>query len=413
VTSRPASSDRLKVWLVNHYAIPESAPGITRHATLARLMGENNGVDTTIVSGRGHYWNVTESRDDHANGFSTVPVDVAPANGVRRVLNMVHFALRVVTKGVRTPRRQGPDVVLASSPHLFGAVGGWLVARWFRVPFTLEVRDIWPMSLVELLGLKRWHPLVVVMSFLEKFLYRRADVVFLVLPGSEKHVRAVAGRDVRTSTVPNGVDVSTLPDPGSPRSLAGGPVRVVYAGAHGVPNALDTLIDAWTLIEGRTDAPAMTLHLVGDGKEKSHLQALTNERRLSGVEFEEPVPKDVVRDRLRDADILVITWRDSPLYANGISPNKLYDYMAAERPVVIAVDTPRNPVIESDGGMSVAPENAAALAQALVDLALAPASERRRLGANGAAYVREHHDLAKVAGRMAQELQGAVERGRT
>jgi glycosyltransferase involved in cell wall biosynthesis len=140
---------------------------------------------------------------------------------------------------------------------------------------------------------------------------------------------------------------------------------------------------------------------------------LTNERRLSGVEFEEPVPKDVVRDRLRDADILVITWRDSPLYANGISPNKLYDYMAAERPVVIAVDTPRNPVIESDGGMSVAPENAAALAQALVDLALAPASERRRLGANGAAYVREHHDLAKVAGRMAQELQGAVERGRT
>ena len=381
-----AMDEPLRVWLVNHYAIPESAPGITRHATLARLMRANNRVDTVIVSGRGHYWNVAESRDDRANGFSSVPVSVAPANGVRRVLNMAHFALRVVTKGMRTPRSRRPDIVLASSPHLFGAFGGWLVARWFRVPFALEVRDIWPMSLVELLGLRSWHPLVVVMSVLEKFLYRRAAVVFLVLPGSEKHVRAVAGRDVRTSTVPNGVDVSTLPEPGLPLSTAGGPVRVVYAGAHGVPNALDTLIDAWTLIEERPDAPAMTLHLVGDGKEKANLQARANERRLTGVEFEEPVPKDVVRDRLRDADILVITWRDSPLYANGISPNKLYDYMAAERPVVIAVNTPRNPGDRVRREASRChPEDPAALAQGLIDLAAgtrqrAPAPRRQRSG---------------------------------
>ena len=410
MTPRPGSTDRLKLWLVNHYAIPESAPGITRHATLARLMEENSRVDTLIISGRGHYWNVADARDDDAERFSSVPVDVAPANGVRRVLNMLHFALRVVTKGLRTPRRKRPDVVLASSPHLFGGVAGWLVARWFRVPFALEVRDIWPMSLVELLGLRPWHPLVVVMSVLERFLYRRADVVLLVLPGSETHVRSVAGQTVRTATVPNGVDVSTLPEPGTPRSLTGGPVRVVYAGAHGVPNALDTLIDAWTEIERRPDAPEMTLRLIGDGKEKPNLQAVVAERGLTTVQFEEPVPKDVVRDRFRDADILVITWRDSPLYKNGISPNKLYDYMAAERPVVIAVDTPVNPVVEADGGVSVPPEDPAALAQALVDLAVTPADERARLGANGAAYVREHHDLAKVAHLMAQELRASVER---
>lgn len=412
MTPRPESTDRLKVWLVNHYAIPESAPGITRHATLARLMEEHSGVDTVIVSGRGHYWNVPDVRDDDAQRFSSVPVDVAPANGVRRVLNMVHFALRVVTKGLRTRRRDRPDAVLASSPHLFGGLAGWVVARRFGVPFALEVRDIWPMSLVELLGLKQSHPLVVVMSVMERFLYRRADVVFLVLPGSEAHVRSVAGRDVRTATVPNGVDVTTLPDPGAPLSLAGGPVSVVYAGAHGVPNALDTLLDAWTAIERQDDAPAMSLRLVGDGKEKPALQALVAQRGLRSVTFEDPVPKDVVRDRLRDADILVITWRDSPLYKNGISPNKLYDYMAAERPVVIAVDTPVNPVAEADGGVSVPPEDPDALARGLVDLARAPAAERARLGANGAAYVREHHDLVRVAGRMAQELRGAVERGR-
>lgn len=412
MTSRQAPSDRLKVWLVNHYAIPESAPGITRHATLARLMEENSDVDTVIVSGRGHYWNVADARDDDAQRFSSVPVDVAPANGVRRVLNMLHFAVRVVTKALRTPKRERPDVVLASSPHLFGGLGGWVAARWFRVPFALEVRDIWPMSLVELLGLRPWHPLVVVMAVLERFLYRRADVVFLVLPGSEGHVRSVAGPQVRTATVPNGVDVSTLPEPGSPLSLGGGPVSVVYAGAHGVPNALDTLIDAWTIIEQQPDAPDMRLRLVGDGKEKPALKTLVAERGLRTVEFEDPVPKDVVRDRLRDADVLVITWRDSPLYANGISPNKLYDYMAAERPVAIAVDTPVNPVAEADGGISVPPEDPPALARGLVDLARATPAERARLGANGAAYVREHHDLAKVADRMAQQLRASVERGR-
>lgn len=410
MTSDLRPSRRLKVWLVNHYAIPESAPGITRHATLARLMEEKNGVDTVIVSGRGHYWNVADARDDNAERFSSVPVDVAPANGMRRVLNMLHFAARVVTKGLRTPRRARPDVVLASSPHLFGGLAGWVVARWFRVPFALEVRDIWPMSLVELLGLRSWHPLVVVMSVLERFLYRRADVVLLVLPGSDRHVRWVAGRDVRTATVPNGVDVSTLPDPGEPLSLDGGPVQVVYAGAHGVPNALDTLLDAWTMIERRSDAPAMTLRLIGDGKEKPHLKSLVAERGLAAVQFEDPVSKDVVRDRLRDADILVITWRDSRLYANGISPNKLYDYMAAERPVVIAVNTPVNPVIESDGGVSVPPEDPEALARGLVDLAAATADERRRLGMNGGRYVREHHDLVKVAERMASELRAAVQR---
>ena len=131
------------------------------------------------------------------------------------------------------------------------------------------------------------------------------------------------------------------------------------------------------------------------------------------MQFEDPVPKDVVRDRLRDADILVITWRDSPLYANGISPNKLYDYMAAERPVVIAVDTPVNPVAEADGGVSVPPEDPAALARGLVDLAVAP----RPTSAPGSAPTArrtsvEHHDLAKVADRMAQELRASVERVR-
>jgi hypothetical protein len=182
VTPRPQPDDRLTVWLINHYAIPESAPGITRHATLARLMEQHSALDTVIVSGRGHYWNVPDVRDDDAQRFSSVPVDVAPANGVRRVLNMLHFALRVVFKGLRTRKSGRPDVVLASSPHLFGAMAGWVVARRFGVPFALEVRDIWPMSLVELLGLKSWHPLVVVMSAMERFLYRRADVVFLVLP---------------------------------------------------------------------------------------------------------------------------------------------------------------------------------------------------------------------------------------
>ncbi|MFC6041441.1 glycosyltransferase family 4 protein [Nocardioides hankookensis] len=389
---------------MNQYAIPESAPGITRHATLARLMEERQGVRTTIISGDGHYWNLGDAGYAASSMFRPLPVHVAPSNGVRRVLNMLHFAWRTLLLGVRTPRRERPDVVLGSSPHLFGALAALLVARRFRVPFALEVRDIWPLSLVELMGMSPRHPLVLLMNVVERLLYRSADLILLVLPGSEAHIRDVCRNPPRMVRVPNGVDAATASTDEPRLTATTGPVSVAYAGAHGVPNALDTLIDAWAIIERDEDAPEMSLTLVGDGKQKDALRRMASDRHLRHVTFGDPIPKAEVPAMLRAADILVITWRDSPLYRHGISPNKLYDYMAAQRPVVIAVDTPMNPVIESGGGLSVPPEQPADLAAALVSLARADVAERDALGRRGRDYVAEHHDLRVIADRMAAEL---------
>ncbi|GAA4706417.1 glycosyltransferase family 4 protein [Nocardioides conyzicola] len=395
----------LKVWLVNQYAIPESAPGITRHATLTRLMEERQNVDTVIISGRAHYWNLGDAGYSTAKRFQTVDVGVAPANGVRRVLNMVDFAVRVLVKAARTPRRERPDVVLGSSPHLFGALAALIVARFFRVPFALEVRDLWPLSLVELMGMSRRHPLVLLMSGIERILYSSADVIFLVLPGSEAHVRSVCSSPPPMVRVPNGVDAGSIEAREQVARGATGPVTVLYAGAHGVPNALDTLIDAWALVEQDPEAPPMSLRLVGQGKEKAALDRMARSLGLTTVTFEDPISKEDIPALLEEADVLVITWRDSPLYLNGISPNKLYDYMAAARPVVIAVNTPINAVLESDGGLSVPPEDPAALAAALLSLARADPAERERMGRNGRDYVLVHHDLGAIADRMAQQLR--------
>lgn len=400
----------LSVWLVNQYAIPEGAPGITRHATLARLMAERNGVTTTIISGDAHYWNLGNAGYANDPRFRPLPVGVAPANGVRRVANMLNFATRLFALGLRTRRDNRPDVVLGSSPHLFGAFAALMIARRFRVPFVLEVRDIWPLSLIELMGMSQRHPLVVLMKCIERALYSRADLILLVLPGSEAHVRAVSPKAARTVTVPNGVDFGSVGQRTAARADSTKALSVVYAGAHGVPNALDTLIDAWARIEMDSQAPPMTLTLVGDGKQKNALQEMALVRGLRHVVFRDPIPKSEIPTLLEDADILVITWRDSTLYRHGISPNKLYDYMAAARPVIIAVDTPVNPVLESRGGLAVPPEDPASLADALIALAQADASDRAEMGRRGRAYVLEHHDLRTIADRIADQLKALAAR---
>ena len=276
-------------------------------------------------------------------------------------------------------------------------------AKRHHVPFVLEVRDLWPDSLIQLMGLGERHPLVVVLRGLERFLYRRADLVITLLPGSEKHIERIAGRSVRTLWVPNGIDLSVGPPVTDPVESSQ-PFTVMYAGAHGIPNALETVLQAAEILE-RRHFPARFV-LIGSGKEKPHLQELARESALETVEFREAIAKSTLMAVLPTADALVITFRATSLYRSGISPNKVFDYMAASRPVLIAVDTPLNPINNASSGITTPPEDADALATAIEELARLPLEQRVQMGRRGRRYVEEHHDMARLASTLASALRG-------
>jgi glycosyltransferase involved in cell wall biosynthesis len=240
------------------------------------------------------------------------------------------------------------------------------------------------------------------LSWLEKYLCRHARRIITPLPAADDYIVACCGvpRE-RVVWIPNGVDLSLAPEPApvAERDC----LQVVYAGAHGEANGLGTVLETARLLREQGWEHRFLFRLLGDGQEKLGLQRLAEEWDLSNVVFEHPVPKVEIPDLLSGADIGLLHLRNFPTFMWGISPNKLFDYMAAARPVVCAVTTKDDPVSLAQAGLTVDSEDPAALAAALQRLADLSPQERWEMGLRGRRYVEEHHSFATLS-RQFEEL---------
>jgi glycosyltransferase involved in cell wall biosynthesis len=177
---------------------------------------------------------------------------------------------------------------------------------------------------------------------------------------------------------------------------AAGRMVVGYAGSMGLPNALDTLLDAAALLRG----VALQFVLVGDGHEKTRLARRLADEGLDNVTLLPPVPKAQIPSLLGAVDIAYIGWQQVPIYRFGIAPNKLMDYMMAGVPVLHSVDAGNDPVADAGCGLTVSPEAPAAVAAGLRQLASLSVDERRAMGERGRQYVRARHSYAVLAQRF-------------
>lgn len=409
MTSAPSRPRHL--WIINQYAVTAAMGGATRHHAMSKYLPDH-GVTTTIIAG-------TPSRldGDHAvhasfRGPTTdegvtyfwIPTLAYATNGARRILSMLKFAADVLRLFLVRPERRGvrrPDAVLGSSPHLFAAAAGWLLSRRYRVPFILEVRDLWPKSLTKILGMSPRNPLVVVLGLLERFLYRNSEGIAGLLEGMPTHVSEVASGAVEPFWLPNGADLEDFP-PAPPVPVHDDFV-VAYAGAHGVPNALHIAVDAARTLASRTSANGGRYRFVfvGEGVEKRALQDRAAGLGVNNVEFLPRVSRAEVFPILAAADALLITALDTDLYEDGISLNKSFDYFAAGRPILMGLDTPYDPVRSSKSGISFAPEDVDALVEAVTTLDHLSLEARQRMGHNGREHVERNHRYSVLAARLA------------
>jgi glycosyltransferase involved in cell wall biosynthesis len=251
------------------------------------------------------------------------------------------------------------------------------VARLKRAKFLFEVRDLWPAFAIQL-GVLRNPAWIWISLGMEKFLYRRADCLVVNSPGFIDHLAAHGGSNAKIRLVKNGVDPAMF-DPASKgsefrtRNNLQGKFIALYAGAHGVSNDLEVLLTAADLLR---DDPRIRFVLVGDGKEKPVLALRATEMKLNNVVFLPPVPKQEMPEVLAAADCGIAILKAIPLYGTTY-PNKVFDYMAAGRPVVLAIDGVIRKVVEDAGaGLAVPPGNPRALAEAVRTLADDPARAR-------------------------------------
>lgn len=335
-------------------------------------------------------------------------------NGLGRLRNIATFLLRVWARAGRWVREFQPDCVVASSTYPMDTWVAQHIARQAGCPWVYEVHDLWPQSLIELSGMSPHHPFARLCGWTERWAYRNADRVVSMLPKVHAHMAARGLNLKRLCIVPNGVALQAWEDP--PQALREDVAqalaaarqlghRVVgYAGSMGLPNALDTLLDAAALLR---EQPIRFI-LVGQGHERERLRQRALREGLGHVHLLEPVPKAQIPTFLREIDVAYIGWQRVPLYRFGIAPNKLMDYMMAACVVLHSVEAGNDPVAESGCGLTVPPADPPAVAQGLQTLLALPESDRRSMGQAGRRFVEAHHSYAVLARRFLDNLKNGV-----
>jgi len=345
--------------------------------------------------------------------YRWLPTPAYAGNGLGRVKNIWAFLSRLWRETPRLVAGFQPDVVIASSTYPMDIWVVRRIARRARAKWVYEVHDLWPASPIELSGMSPRHPFILLCQKAENDAYRDADAVVSMLPVVAEHMRA-HGLDLRKlHIVPNGVALDEWQ--GTPQALApdlaetlaalkrDGRTIVGYAGSHGLPNALDVLLDAAALMK---DEP-IAFVLVGDGHEKARLAQRVRDEGLDHVTMLAPVPKAQIPALLAAFDIAYIGWQRVPIYRFGIAPNKLMDYMMAGRAVLHSVEAGNDAVAEAGCGLTVAPESAAAVAVGLRELAALTPEARAAMGERGRAFVVANHSYRVLAQRFIDAVSKA------
>lgn len=396
----------MRVWLINHYASSPKQPGITRHFDFARGMSERGHEVLVVASSFDHvtrreiHLQQKEHRKKETiDGVPFLWIKTPPykGNGLARVVNMLAFSWKIWRSSL-LKNEVKPDVIIGSSPHLFSALAAERLASNLRIPFLLEVVDLWPQTFVDLGRFSSDSVAVRALEAIERYLYRKASRIITALPRAHEHMQQKGVSTDKIDWVPNGVDLRAVPKPTPPRES--NRLQIVYAGAHGFANGLDHIIDAAKFLQEAGWGQRAIFHLIGDGPEKSRLQKRVEREAIHNIRFEPPVTKQEIHCRLREADAFIIIIRDSVLYRWGISPNKIADYMAAARPILFCGEAINNIVEEAGAGLTVRSLRPNNIAQAVKTLVETPSSERWRMGLSGYKYVTEQLSIDRLTERI-------------
>ena len=401
----------MNILLINHYAGSLEYGMEYRPYYLARewvKMGHN----ITIVGADFSHLRIRQpkSGEEYIDGIRYVWLDTPSyhGNGVGRIKNMLTFLWKLYRQEKYVTGEHKPDVVIASSTYPLDIYPAHYIAKKYKAKLVFEVHDIWPLTPMEIGHMSKWHPFIMVMQMAENYMCRNVDKMISILPKAEEHYIEHGLDRSKFICVPNGVIIEQIENEIIKGSINAsfqenidiienehnkGNSIILFAGAHGKANALDTLLEASKLV---TDNP-VAICLMGNGPEKEKLQRKAKQEELRNVIFLNAVNKNEVGAILKLADILYIGLAKTNLFRFGISPNKMMDYMLAGKPIISSIDAGNDMVAEADCGFSVPAEDSMAIANMIKKLLTTSEDERAKLGENGRAYVKRNHDYKKLA----------------
>ena len=356
------------VWIMNHYASGMYFDKGGRHYNFAKYLKRGGYTPVVFCCNTKHgkpeaFFPETDLWKEHLAEEIGVPFVFVRArtyegNGKQRVLNMIDFCRNVKKSAKKYAKVHGkPDVIYASSVHPLTLVAGIQLAKAFHVKCICEVRDLWPETIVAYGTASAHNPAVMALRWLEKWIYKNADAVIFTMEGAYDYIiergweKAIPRSKVYY--INNGVDLEVFsynqehfrvddPDLSNPNIF-----KVVYAGSIRRINNLGLLLDAAKEIQN----PKVKILVWGDGDERAELEKRVQEEKIENIVFKGYVEKKYIPYIVSQANLNIVHSESTPLLRFGISPNKLFDYLAAGKPILFSFSSKYNPAVRCGAGV--------------------------------------------------------------
>ena len=407
----------MKILFFTHYFPPEgNAPASRTYEHCVRWVREGHEVTVitcvpNVPNGVPYegYTNRLRAQKETVDGIQVIRVWTllaANAGFLKRILNYVSYMLTATWAGLWVKR---PDVVVATSPQFFCGWAGVLVQFFRRLPFVLEIRDIWPESIAAVGAMQRGL-VIRVLEWLERRMYASADRIVTVGKGYRDNIAGkVKAKEI--SVIYNGVDGDQFrPDAeqnGEFDELKhDGQFLCVYAGTIGMAHGLEVVLDAAQILrdQGRNEIQFL---LVGDGAQRENLERQAAERGLGSVRFLGRIGKQQMPAAIRVADTVLVHLRASDLFETVV-PSKIFESMAMAKPIIMGVRGESAEILRSaNASMDMSPGDPASLVECVTRLC----DDRQHYAAlckNGREFVLSGYNRDVFAKEMLETLQSTV-----
>lgn len=332
-------------------------------------------------------------------------------NGLKRLLTMLIFVIQLMLISFYLAWKTKPQMVIASSTYPLDIFPAWLIAKLSRAKLVFEIHDLWPLSPMELGGMGKWHPFIMLMRCGEWFAYRTSNKIISILPGTYEHVKKDGVKKENFVYIPNGISVDDYKNPLPTskniqqlieREKKKKNIIIGYAGAVGIANALAILIEAAHLLKKEK----LSFIIAGDGQELANIKARVRELKLDNIHFVGRINKLTVHNFLQHMDFLYFGTQDKSIYRFGVSLNKMFDYMMAGKPIIQSINTNYDIIREAKCGFTTVPGNADALADLIKATLRTSKKTLSLMGKNGQEYALKNHTYNFIAKKFIENIAG-------
>lgn len=425
---------KTNLWIINHYAIPPSLGGLSRHFYFSKFLIQMDFETMIFSASKIHNTEINKIKKQEKQKYKTENIDGVNytflktcdynSNGLARIKNMLEFPYRVL--GLKRLIKKGvfksPDIIYTSSPTPFTALSAIILARRLKVPIVTEVRDLWPESVVSYSSIGKNNPLIRCLYALEKWIYKHSDRLIFTMEGGKDYIKEKNWQNKidlsKIENINNGKDLKLFNENKEKFVLDDKDLdneetfKIVYTGSVRHVNNLSIVVDTAKEILNRAkeneNLDRIKFLIYGDGNERDQLVKRCEEEKITNIVFKGQIPGEFVPSVVTRADVNLINVMGTPIMRFGCSLNKLFDYLAAGKPILSDLKVNYDLIKIHNCGIVTESQNEKEIADAVVRFFEMPKEEYDQMCEN-AKSVSKEYDFENLSLKLKNLLVNALE----